>query len=208
MVPDFARVLVGARDLYISYNKIDNSREVTRNRPRKLTKRMWNDAPEWLASLCKLCILSYYSSEQADNRYSHHFASITFDAELPDDQFICLSILNDEGLVDLEKKRRTQVAEWIHAQATCWSKLVDEKNKQIRKKDEWSLSPTSETRLCGWSGDCIRRLSSSTSFKPTMDSSESQTAGVQITTSDVLLVIAPFFQTLWKCEESPLDHFT
>ena len=116
MVPDCARVIImSARDFSISYRKIENSREVTRNRPLELIMRMWNDAPEWMSSLCKLCILAYYSTEQANNRYGHHFKSITFDTELPDGQFICLSLLNGGDLGDLEKKRRTQIAEWIHA---------------------------------------------------------------------------------------------
>ena len=146
--------------------------------------------------------MEYSRTEQTQNRYTHHFKSINYEIDLPEDQFFCISILNDADIEDLEIKRRVQIADWIHSQASLWSKSIADKNKSIRKKEEWILSPISETRLCEWSGDCIRQLSMSTDFKPNMDLSTAQTAGIIVKNTDVLQVIATFFQLIGKCEET------
>ena len=138
-MPECARAFVAARDFYISYHEIDNSEEVCRNSSHKLIRRMWNGAPNWLTDLSKLVILEYSRAEQSQNRYTRHFKSINFELDLPEGEFFCLSIVNNADIEDLEVKRRVQIADWIHSQAALWSKYVADKNKNIRKKEEWVL---------------------------------------------------------------------
>ena len=152
-------MLVNARDFLIKEAMIDNHYEIKYTKDQKRIERLYCDCPPWLMGACRDAVANFFIGKQNESISDYHFAKLGGSLSLPYDQEWRWSILLEDSLGQLEKKRLNMVCAWLHTERALWYKQTADLNKAAKKKSDWILSPMTSTKLSEWPDDACRQIS-------------------------------------------------
>ena len=142
LVPDFARMLVNARDFLIKESSIDNHYEIKRGSPNKLCERLYIDCPQLLQDACRDCISKHFAEKQNESIFDFHFLKLDGPTPLPYDLEWCWSVLLEGNIAQLEKKRMSMVCAFCIQNVPRGIKEPMIKTKSPRRKPTGTSPPS------------------------------------------------------------------
>ena len=139
LVKQYVELSVACRDFFIVYNKVDDAACKVLNINGVRIRQLSVDCPNWLSELCKQVVLDYFIRQESEKLYSHHFLRLDDDVSFPEDIQICWGVLSTDDMKDVERRRSQQIADWLHGEASKWTKKTDDENKGVRDKDRYVI---------------------------------------------------------------------